>query len=133
MLAVFLAGCASSAAPQSHRHKMAPLDQMPDYVSSAPVRVQEAYQFAVANPEIASQVACYCGCRAMGHTSNYSCYVQSTDASGAPVFDNHAVGCSICDDITHDTMTLLDQGKSVKEIHDYVDQTYSKYGPSTGP
>jgi hypothetical protein len=46
---------------------------------------------------------------------------------------NHAIGCSICADITQDTMTMLDQGKTVKEIHDYVDQTYAKYGPSTGP
>jgi hypothetical protein len=57
LLVLFLAGCAGSAAPQGHQHKMAALDQMPDYVQSAPVRVQEAYQFAVANPEIVSQSA----------------------------------------------------------------------------
>jgi Protein of unknown function with PCYCGC motif len=45
-------------------------------------------------------------------------------------FDSHALGCSICVDITQDAMRLLRQGKSVQDIRAYVDQTYSRYGPS---
>ena len=112
---------------------LAPLDQMPDDVRSAPLKVQQAYQFAVANPEIMSHIPCYCGCGKMGHTSNYACYVSSVDAAGKVNFDTHALGCSICVDITQDTMRLFKEGKSVPEIKAYVDQTYSKYGPSNIP
>jgi hypothetical protein len=76
------------------------------------------------------QIPCYCGCGAMGHTSNYSCYVQSGDANGTLAYDTHALGCSICVDITQDAMRLTRQGLSPKDIRAYVDKTYSRYGPS---
>ena len=47
--------------------------------------------------------------------------------------DSHALGCSICVDITQDAMRLLEQGKTVGEIKAYVDQTYAQYGPSNMP
>jgi hypothetical protein len=36
-------------------------------------------------------------------------------------------------DITQDAMRLLKEGKTVGEIRTYVDETYSKYGPSNMP
>lgn len=112
---------------------MAPMAGMPADVKSAPTTVKQAYQFAVANPNVMKQIPCYCGCGAMGHTSNYSCYVQSVDEKGVVTFDNHALGCSICVDITQDTMRYMRQGKSVSEIKTLIDQTYSQYGPSNIP
>jgi len=112
---------------------MAPMTGMPVEVKSAPTTVQQAYQFAVANPVVLKQIPCYCGCGKMGHTSNYSCYIQNVDDKGVVTFDNHALGCSICVDITQDTMRLLRGGKTVAEIKASVDQTYSKYGPSNLP
>ena len=112
---------------------LASLDQMPNDVKSAPVKVQQAYQYAVANPQIMEQIPCYCGCGKMGHTSNYACYASGVDANGKVLFDTHALGCSICVDITQDTMRLLKEGKSVTEIKAYVDQTYAKYGQSNMP
>lgn len=131
LAAVLLSACsaAKSAGSDMQGMKMAPLKEMPGEVQKASVSVQQAYQFAVANPDVLKQVPCYCGCGAMGHTSNYSCYVQS-DQGGQVSYDSHALGCSICVDITHDTARLLGQGKSVQDIRAYIDQTYSKYGPS---
>jgi hypothetical protein len=138
ILALFLvsslAGCGGAAKPAEpaggHELHMAPLSDMPDEVKSAPVVTQQAYQFAFANPEIVQQIPCYCGCGAMGHTSNYSCYVQRADDKGKVVYDPHALGCSICVDITQDTMRLLREGRSPQDIKAYVDKTYSRYGPS---
>ncbi|MCJ7432528.1 MAG: PCYCGC domain-containing protein [Anaerolineales bacterium] len=110
-----------------------PLDQMPAEVQSAPVTVQTAYQFAAANPDVMKQIPCYCGCGNIGHTSNYSCYVSGVDDKGNITFDNHALGCSICVDITQDVMRLLKEGKTVPEIKAYVDAIYSKYGTSNMP
>lgn len=79
-----LAGCGanaaatSSASPASsaststeHEMPMAPMSQMSDDVKSAPLVTQQAYQFAVANPDVMKHILCYCGCGAMGHTSNF--------------------------------------------------------------
>jgi hypothetical protein len=112
---------------------MASMDQMPMDVQSAPVAVQEAYQFNVANPDIMQNIPCYCGCGDIGHTSNYDCYVSSVDASGKITFDNHALGCSICVDITQDVMRMLRDGKTPQDARVYIDNTYSKYGPSNIP
>src|SRR5512136_289313 len=131
-----LAGCGSTTSASTtteHELKMAPMSEMPAEVASAPVVTQQAYQFAVANPDVMKQVPCYCGCGAMGHTSNYSCYVNSVDASGRVKFDTHALGCSICVDITQDAMRLSKEGKSPQDIKAYVDRTYSRFGPSNMP
>jgi len=125
-------GSACSASEEADLHMM-PLDQMPAEVQAAPVVVQQAYQFASANPEIMKDIPCYCGCGNIGHASNYACYVSEAGASGDLTFDNHALGCSICVDITQDVMRLLREGKSPQEARAYVDATYSKYGPSNIP
>lgn len=131
LLTPLIAGCADQGTDNGdHTYTLAPLAQMPDEVKEAPVSVSEAYQFAVHNPDVLAEIPCYCGCGAMGHISNYSCYVQSDDGEEI-VYDNHALGCSICVDITQDTMRMLDEGKSVDAIYAYVDATYSRFGPAT--
>jgi len=129
------AGCSapSSGDTAGHEFKMADLTPMPFEVQTAPVVVQQAYQFAVANPDVLQHIPCYCGCGDMGHTSNYACYVAGVNADGTVKYDPHALGCSICVDITQDTMRLLKQGKSISEIRATVDETYSRYGPSNMP
>ncbi len=131
---VFLAGLpACSTAGQSAGLQMMAMGKLPAEVQMAPSVVQQAYQFAAANPEVMKAIPCYCGCGSIGHTSNYSCYVQGSDGQGNLTFDDHALGCSLCVDITQDTMRMLKDGKSPPEIKAYVDQTYSKYGTSNMP
>ncbi len=132
ILAAIPAGCGRQADPDGgHASELAPLAEMPAEVQAAPVTVREAYQFAVANPDVLRQLPCYCGCGAMGHVSNYSCYIQEGAADGEPAFDNHALGCTICVDITQDAMRLLDEGQSLAQIANYVDATYGRFGPPT--
>ena len=109
------------------------MDQMPADVQAAPVAVQEAYQFASINPDNMKNIPCYCGCGDIGHTSNYDCYVSDIDAKGTIKFDNHALGCSICVDITKDVMRMLQDGQTPAEARAYVDAAYAKYGPSNIP
>ena len=136
LAAGLLSGCGSTstaASTAAHDMPMAPLSEMPDEVQSAPVVTQQAYQFAVANPDVTQHIPCYCGCGAMGHTSNYSCYVESVDAAGNVKFDGHALGCSICVDITQDAIRLTKEGKQPQDIKAYVDKTYSRFGPTNMP
>lgn len=135
LLSVFvtllLAACAPAAQEEGvpANVKLAPASSLPDEVRQASKTTQIAYRFAVANPDVMKQIPCYCGCGEMGHKSNYQCYVQS-DEGGQVVYDQHALGCSICVDITMDTMRMLGEGKSVDEIKTSIDATYSQYGPS---
>jgi hypothetical protein len=131
---VLATGCSTQTSQSATSEmNMASLASMPADVQQAPVSVQQAYEFAAANAEILQQIPCYCGCGAMGHTSNYACYISGQNPDGSLVFDAHALGCSICVDITQDSMRLLGQGKTVPEIRSYVDNTYAKYGPSNMP
>ncbi len=131
LLSTIVSACSTkSQSPDLH---MMSMDQMPAEVQSAPVTVQTAYQFAAANPDIMKDIPCYCGCGNIGHTSNYSCYVAGTDDKGNIRWDSHALGCSICVDITQDVMRMLKDGKSPQDTRASIDATYSKYGPSNIP
>ncbi|MCC7358699.1 MAG: hypothetical protein IT317_04450 [Anaerolineales bacterium] len=104
-----LTGCSgNSSAPVEL--SMAPLHTMPMGVQQAPTAYQEAYQFAVANPDALADVPCTCGCDQFGHKSNYNCYVAGTAADGSIIYDMHALGCQICIDITHEVMRQRQQG-----------------------
>lgn len=130
---IALASLPACSVQQTTDLQMMPLDQLPAEVQSAPVTVQEAYQFASINPDLMKDIPCYCGCGDIGHTSNYDCYVSGMDAQGNIKFDNHSLGCSICVDITQDVMRMLQDGKTPAEARAYVDATYAKYGPSNIP
>jgi hypothetical protein len=125
-------GCASEGKAGDHPFPMAPLNEMPREVQNAPATVRQSYQFAVANPEVLKALPCYCGCGPIGHESNYACYVNETPA-GEMQFDAHALGCSICVDITVDAMRMLGQDRTIDEIRTYVDDTYSMFGPTNMP
>ena len=130
---VSLPACASRSSSSDVHLNMTSMDMMPAEVQSAPVTVQQAYQFASANPDVMKNIPCYCGCGNVGHTSNYSCYVAGQDDKGNFRWDSHALGCSICVDITQDVMRMLKDGKSPQDIRASIDATYSKYGPSNIP
>ena len=133
IISTIITGCSNGSASSQADLKMASMEEMPDGVKSAPTVVQQAYQFAAANPDVMKHIPCYCGCDDIGHTSNYACYISGEDGRGHLTYDTHALGCSICVDITQDVMRLLKQGKPVTEIKTYIDQTYSQYGPSNMP
>ncbi|HOA25644.1 MAG: PCYCGC motif-containing (lipo)protein [Aggregatilineales bacterium] len=122
-----LAGCGA----ESDGISLAPASMLPDFASQAPPRVRDAYRYAIAHHDELEHYPCYCGCGAMGHTSNLSCYIQDIGEDSTIIFDTHAIGCGICVDITQDVMRLNAEGRSAQEIRAYIDSTYSAYGPST--
>ncbi len=128
LLGLVLSGCSASS-----NKPMAAMDDMPENIKTAPPVTRQSYQFAATHPELMKQIPCYCGCVDLGHTSNYACYVSSVDTNGKITYDDHALGCSICVDITQDVVRLSKLGKSVNDIKAYIDQTYSQYGPANTP
>lgn len=91
ILLVLSSGCAGSGRIKLQELALAPLLDMPAYVQEALPEVQEAYRFAVANPEALQYIPCYCGCNSLGHMNNTDCYVKSFNPDGTVAeFDNHA-------------------------------------------
>ncbi|HIQ04270.1 MAG TPA: hypothetical protein EYH31_01080 [Anaerolineae bacterium] len=125
---LLLAACSASA---KQAYQLAPASTLPNFVRSQPPAVRKAYRFAIANPDELAKYPCYCGCGAMGHSSNLSCYINNIASDGSITFDSHAAGCGICVDITQDVMRLLDKGESSLQIRAYIDAQYSAFGPST--
>jgi hypothetical protein len=70
--------------------QLAPVSQLPEKVRRAPPVVQEAYRFAIANPEVLAKLPCYCGCGSMGHESDLDCFIQEFKPDGTIVFGYHA-------------------------------------------
>ena len=63
-------------------------NEWPEMWRRAPVEVQEAYRYAVANQQILRYFPCFCGCyEEARHTSNVACYVSRTLPDGAVVLD----------------------------------------------
>lgn len=129
IVAALSVACAAGAA-QPAAVKLAPASALPREMQAAPAAVRTAYQFAVANPDALANVPCYCGCGAIGHKSNLACYVKEFGADGKPVFDDHALGCSICVDIATDVMMMTAEGKSPAAIRQQIVDVYSKFGPA---
>lgn len=61
------------------------------YREAAP-EIQEAYRFAIANPQVLQYIPCMCGCSELGHTSVYDCYVREVRPAGSVVLDPMSFG-----------------------------------------
>ena len=125
---LLLAACGGGQA--NPKVELAPVSALPMQMQQAPAAVRTAYQFAVTHPDALQNVPCYCGCGAIGHKSNLACYIKEVDSDGKVVFDDHAMGCSICVDIATDVMKMTDEGKSPAAIRQQIVDTYSKFGPA---
>ena len=131
LISLLITACGGGAQPMGDM-KMAPESQLPAEMKDQPARVKEAYLFAIANPDLLKQIPCFCGCVAEQHESNYNCYVAEDGGPGSVLdFDNHATGCGICVDITHDVMTMQQEGRSVDQMREVINQRYGNFGPST--
>ncbi len=71
--------------------QLAPASALAPDLRQLPQYVQEAYRFALANPDALEVMPCYCGCNGVGHKNNRMCYVEAELADGQVVFDYHAV------------------------------------------
>jgi hypothetical protein len=106
-------------------------DARPDYVRTADIRTQEAYAFAIARPDVADWMPCYCGCVAMDHRNNTDCYLKPRENGMPVVFDEHASYCGVCVDITLLSKTMIGEGKSLPEIRAFVDSQFGSIAPGT--
>ena len=95
-LLLFAVACGSVAptpAPTSGATlNLAPVSDLSPEIRQLPSEVQDAYRFALANPDVLERIPCYCGCNRVGHRNNLMCYVQPESAVGEVVLDYHTAG-----------------------------------------
>jgi len=109
---------------------LAPVERLRDDIQQQYDHVRVPYQLALANPEILSQIPCYCGCRAV-HKNVKECFVREVKPDGTVVWDDMGLACKICQDIVQDTRQMVRQNKPLVDIRTTIDQKYSRFGPST--
>jgi hypothetical protein len=101
--------------------------QFPAFVYNSQTSVA-AYQLAVDNRQLFSQMPCYCGCGRldMPHQNLDQCFFM---ADGS--FEQHAAYCTICADIATAAAGWQGEGKTTAEIRQLVDEKFGDVGPGT--
>ncbi len=122
---LIVAGCATG------QPMLGGKSRLPEFMKYASPEAREAYEYAAAHPDELKNYPCYCGCANIGHKDNLACYIKAIMPDSRIEYDNHAVGCGICVDITRDAMRLKREGQSSRQIRAYIDAKYSQFGPST--
>ena len=92
--ALLLAACSGSVASTAGGQLVANPAQnvWPDIFYKSPVDVQEAYRYALSNPDVLQYMPCFCGCVNQGHTSNKDCYIQQARPDGSFVLEPMSFG-----------------------------------------
>jgi len=67
-------------------------DQWPDEFRQLPDETQAMYRYAVANRDALRYMPCFCGCVAVGHASNFDCYVREVLPDGRVRLDTMSFG-----------------------------------------
>ncbi|MFC7442078.1 PCYCGC motif-containing (lipo)protein [Laceyella putida] len=135
-----LAGCGAQEEAQPHhpadhaneqqmmgdaRETTAGVKTLPSFVNGLDPKVAQIYQIAALNADVLKWIPCYCGCgESAGHESNLDCFIHEIKQDGQIVWDSHGTKCGTCMDIAVESAKLKQEGKSVKEIRQYIDQKY---------
>lgn len=128
--AVQATGHPSSEAP-APQAALAAWEARPDFVR-ADMRTEEAYAFALSAPDALQWIPCYCGCGAMGHTSNLDCFFKRTMAGLSSLdFEEHASFCKVCVDEALIVKQMLADGHSMREIRTAIDGQFGNLAPGT--
>lgn len=91
-----------------------------------PEEQREHYLAAADDEEAFSAVRCYCGCEDfLGHEDLLACFVRDDGA-----WERHATGCGICLAQAEMVGDLREQGRSVDEIAEAIDDHYSAILPT---
>jgi len=101
---------------------------LPDFVYTSADSVA-AYRLALEQGDLFAQMPCFCGCVNLpqdAHRTLLDCFVNE-DGS----LDAHASACTICEDIALDAARWQDEGVTVAEIRNRIDEKYENYGPAT--
>jgi Protein of unknown function with PCYCGC motif len=101
------------------------VSSLPSFLDNKSDELKKIYASAANHQELLENIPCYCGCgEAANHKNNYDCFIYENKDNGAVVWDDHATRCGVCLEIAAESMLLYNEGKTIKEIRDYIDHKY---------
>lgn len=109
------------------QEETASADVLPTFLEGKQENIRLVYQIAGQSTEILEWMPCYCGCgESAGHKSNLNCFIQEKREDGSIVWDDHGTRCLVCLEIAVQSAQLHKEGKSLKEIRQFIDDTYKE-------
>ncbi|SFA49724.1 Protein of unknown function with PCYCGC motif-containing protein [Parageobacillus thermantarcticus] len=103
------------------------IDHLPKFLNNFEEDMAVLYQQAAKHKDLLEYIPCYCGCgESANHQNNYDCFVHETRKDGSIVWDDHATKCGVCLEIAAESIASYEQGKSVKEIRQMIDEKYKE-------
>lgn len=135
LLAVILSACNANKEQAHQEHApngdlwetTASRDVLPTFLKSQSEEIQLVYQAAGQSTELLQWIPCYCGCgESAGHKSSMNCFVKTVNKDGSVVWDDHGTRCNVCLQIAAESIKLKQEGKSVQEIRQYIDEKYKE-------
>ncbi|MFD1708199.1 PCYCGC motif-containing (lipo)protein [Siminovitchia sediminis] len=109
------------------REETTGLQEWPSFLHDKPEDMKIIYQAAALNAELLEKMPCYCGCgESVGHKDNYDCFVHENKEDGSVVWDDHGTKCIVCLEIAAQSINDYQDGRSVKEIRQMIDEQYKE-------
>ncbi|SFL56509.1 Protein of unknown function with PCYCGC motif-containing protein [Paenibacillus sp. 1_12] len=132
-----LAACSSKGVTEQAGHPAAhhgdlqettsSINTLPTFLKNQPEQTQKIYQIASLSIDKLQWIPCYCGCGdEVGHKNNMNCFIKELKNNGSVVWDDHGTRCGVCMEIALTTAQLSKDGKSIKDIRNYIDTRYNK-------
>lgn len=135
---VLLSGCGGKESATSHSHGLdseryettASLEVMPKLLSVYTDNTQASYASVGELEEILKELKCYCGCmdNEKLHESLHRCFIAEKNEDGVKWTD-HGAQCGTCLSELQDAKRMNDEGKSVEEIKDFINNKYKGTAP----
>ncbi|UII54506.1 PCYCGC domain-containing protein [Cytobacillus spongiae] len=107
------------------REETSNISTLPKFLDDKPEQMKVIYEAAAKNQELLEYIPCYCGCGdSVGHKDNYDCFVYENKPSEAIVWDDHGTKCGVCLETAAESILKYNEGASVEEIREYIDEKY---------
>ncbi|MGM1046944.1 MAG: PCYCGC motif-containing (lipo)protein [Bacillota bacterium] len=135
---LLLSGCGGKPSASTHHHGLdsekyettASVTVMPELLSVYTDNTQASYATVGDLEDILKELKCYCGCMDDGklHDSLHRCFIAEKNDDGVKWTD-HGAQCGICLSELQDAKRLKDEGKTIEEIKNFIDNKYKGTAP----
>lgn len=102
------------------------IDETPSFLNDKNENIRAVYKIALEYADVLKWIPCYCGCgESAGHRSSLNCFVADV-RDNQVLWDDHGTRCNVCLEIALESAILYKDGKSIKEIRQYIDEKYEE-------
>jgi hypothetical protein len=109
------------------QEETASVEVLPNFLKDKPEEMQMVYAAAGKATDVLEWIPCYCGCgESAGHLNNKNCFVNKINEDGTVVWDDHGTRCLVCMEIAVESIKMKQEGKSLKEIRETIDNKYNE-------